>query len=345
MKKTVGIFVVVLVLVMLFTACQAAPEPAETQNQEEEAVAAETEDVTEEEVQPEEEPAGHELEDVGVSIMEMSWQYFVVVVEGMQEAADEAGLNLNIQDAKNDAATQMTQVETFVNQGVDAIVVDTIDAPALAPSAAKAKEEGICFEARLVEVPDATFTYLLDEYEYGVAIGTAGAEWANENYPDEELEIALVGMWDYKPSVTRFEGVKAAFLEGFPTGKIVTEQQANDPSSGMSAMEAIFQANPDIKMVLCDCDDPAVGVTEALKSLVPENDYEQYYVGGADAVDQAIQLIKEGSPMKSTVDLYNFEVGTTSVQLLLDWAAGEEVAEQVWMRFDAITYEDVINNY
>ncbi|MEA4854084.1 MAG: sugar ABC transporter substrate-binding protein [Christensenella sp.] len=339
MKKKLYVVVMAMVIVaMLFTAC--APAASESTG---EADASKAEETAAQPAEAAEDGAGTK---VGVSCMDSSWQFFILVNDGQKEKADEIGYKINLQDAKNDAATQMNQAETFVNQGVDAIVVDTIDEGSLQNICQKSVEKGIPFIARWTAVEGATVNMVLDEYAYGEAIGKLAGEWAQENYPDQEVEAAILGMFDYKPSVIRIEGIKDAFLKAFPTGKIVAEEQANDVETGMKAMETIYQAHPNVRIVMGDSDDTAaIGATEALKSMIPAEDYDKYYVGGADAVDQAIALIKEGSPMKATVDLMNKQIGVKTIELIEQIKAGEEVPAEYYFEFKPLSYDDVMANY
>lgn len=321
MKKTLLIVVAVLMLVVLLTACTKSEVP---------------------------ETPGSSLEGltVGLSCMDTSWQFFTSVNEGSIDLAEEYGISLNIQDAQNDASKQMEQVEAFITQGVDAIIVDTIDAGSLISLAQKAKEKGIAFIARWTAVEGATCNMLLNEYEYGVAIAELAVEWLNENYPGQEVEVALMGMYDYNPSVIRLEGIKETLLKGFPNAKIVAEEQSADMETAMNAADAIMQAYPNVKMILGDSDDTAtIGATEAVKAILDPSEYDSFYIGGADAVDAAIALIKEGSPMKATVDLHNYDIGADSIRLIIEYFEKGSIDPEFSFMFEGIDYETVMAKY
>src|SRR3712207_9231458 len=52
-------------------------------------------------------------------------------------------IDLRVAEGTNDVSTQISQVETFINDGVDAIVLLPFDGAALTPVALKAMEAGI----------------------------------------------------------------------------------------------------------------------------------------------------------------------------------------------------------
>lgn len=333
--RKIGILLALIMAIMLLFACSATPEAI--QSKAPEAVDSSPAVVDQ---QPQ-----ATAKVVGVSCMETSWQFFVPVNQATMDVAKVNGITVNMQDAKNDAQTQMNQIESFVSQGVNAIIVDTIDEGALKNPTADAIAKGIPVIARWTAIDGASCNMTLDEYAYGEAIGTLAATWANKNYPGEKVEVAIMGKFDYKPSVERVQGIKDALLKGFPTAQIVAENQSNDLQSAMSATEAVLQANPYVKILLGDDDDSAVGICQAVMAHIKKEDYPKYYVGGADAVDEAIRLIKEGTPYKATVDLHNYDIGAQTMQLIADYFNGKGLPAVYNFKFDPVSYEDAMSKY
>ena len=63
---------------------------------------------------------------VGYTVQSMENAYFVFIVEGMKAAAKEKGIDLVVADASADASKHISQIEDFVSQGVDAIIITFI---------------------------------------------------------------------------------------------------------------------------------------------------------------------------------------------------------------------------
>ena len=80
-------------------------------------------------------------------------------------------------------------------------------------------------------------------------------------------------------------------------------------------------------------------------AFADEADYDKYYVGGADALAEAIRLIKEGTPYKGTVDLHTDKIGEATAQLLIDFFDGKELPESYLFNFDPLSYEKVMAEY
>src|SRR5215212_11286856 len=71
---------------------------------------------------------------VGLSISTLNNPFFVSMRSGAQQAAKDEGVKLLIADAQNDSATQQDDVQNFVTQQVDAILVNPVDSEAIVPS-------------------------------------------------------------------------------------------------------------------------------------------------------------------------------------------------------------------
>src|SRR4051794_5582436 len=101
-------------------------------------------------------------------------------IAGITQAARDTAANyddidLQVAEGTNDVSTQISQVETFINDKVDAIVLLPFDGAALTPVALKAMQAGIPVinVDREFDSPFAARTTILgDNYGMGVSAGT-----------------------------------------------------------------------------------------------------------------------------------------------------------------------------
>src|SRR5262245_51667806 len=77
---------------------------------------------------------------VGVSLLTKTHPFYKELEEGMREAATRANVELRVQSAEFDTATQTAQIENFVIQKLDAIVVCPVDSEALGGAIRRANE-------------------------------------------------------------------------------------------------------------------------------------------------------------------------------------------------------------
>src|SRR6185369_5848225 len=82
---------------------------------------------------------------VGASIDRLSNDYFAKIKQGIEARAQELGLEVSVQDARGDDATQLQQIENFTRQKVDALIVAAVndDVPALEEAVARARAQGV----------------------------------------------------------------------------------------------------------------------------------------------------------------------------------------------------------
>ena len=291
-------------------------------------------------------PEAKPLKKIGVIHYLQAWEMYVIMQEAIDTIAKEEGVEIVIADGNGDAAKQIEAIETMMNAGVDGIIAVTVDGPSLEPSVQRLNEKGIPFVSLLTEVPSADVNVFVDEYQYGCTIGTLAGQWAQENYPDQELEAALLRMHDYRPGVQRGEGMRECFAKEYPTGKIVSDQNTVDVETAMKATEAILQANPNVKIFMADSDDTgAVGAYEVLKAKVKQEDYDQYAVIGADGTGQGINLLKEGGMFRGDIDVLPYQLGVDAYNIIKDLVAENPVEAIQYLRFSPIDYEKAIEDY
>ena len=291
-------------------------------------------------------PEAKPLKKLGVIHYLQSWEMYVIMQDAIDELAKQDGVELVIADGNGDANKQIQAIETMMNSGVDGIIAVTVDGQALEPSVQKLNEKGIPFVSLFTEVPSAAVNVYVDEYEYGYAIGTLAGKWAQENFPGQEIEAALLRMHDYRPGVQRGQGMRDAFAKEFPTGKIVSDQNTVDVETGMKATEAILQANPNVRIFMADSDDTgAIGAYEVLKAKVKPEDYDQYAVIGADGTSQGIKYLKEGGMYRGDVDVLPAQLGIDAYIIVKDILAGKQVEAKQYVQFLPIDFKTAVEKY
>ncbi len=149
---------------------------------------------------------------VGYTVQSMENAYFVSIVEGMKAAAKEKGIDLVVADAAADASKHISQIEDFVSQGVDAIIISPVDQEAPADAVKKAQEAGIPVISLDQEVKGSDAFFGIDEEEYGRLGGELAGQWLNEKEGDGtiddiandkgEIEVVVV-RYDQIPSVIK----------------------------------------------------------------------------------------------------------------------------------------------
>ena len=80
--------------------------------------------------------------EIGVTVYDMS-SFITAGKEGMDAYAKDNNIELLWNSANLDVSTQASQIDSMINQGVDAIIVVPVQADSLGPQVAAAKAKGI----------------------------------------------------------------------------------------------------------------------------------------------------------------------------------------------------------
>jgi len=216
----------------------------------------------------------------------------------LAEADKYDDIELVVVEATNDVNLQISQIETFINDGVDAIVLLPFDGAALTEVATQAMEAGIVVinVDREFSSPFAARTTVLgDNYGMGLSAGTYICEQVGDN-PDA-IVAEIAGIDSLPLTQDRSRGFADALSD---CGLDVTRRVAADftVQGGEAAAANLLQAAPHIDALWNHDDDQGVGVMAAIEDA---NRDEFVMVGGAGS-RQVMEAIKaDDSVLKATV--------------------------------------------
>jgi len=224
---------------------------------------------------------------------------------GISQAAQEAAegyedVDLVIAEGTNDVSTQISQVETFINEGVDAIVLLPFDGAALTPVALQAMEAGIPVinvDREFNSPFAARATILGDNYGMGVSAGTYMCQQLADK-PDAVI-AEIAGIDSLPLTQDRSQGFADALSE---CGLQVSNRVAAEftVESGEEVTANLLQAAPQIDAIWNHDDDQGVGVLAAIENA---NRNEFFMVGGAGSAN-AMRAIQEGNSVLEATVIY-----------------------------------------
>ncbi|WP_410791506.1 substrate-binding domain-containing protein [Kribbella sp. C-35] len=227
------------------------------------------------------------------------------------EAKKYSDVELIVAEGTNDVNLQISQVETFINQKVDAIVLLPFDGAALTPVATKAMQAGIT----VVNVDrefDSSFaartTVLGDNHGMGVSAGTYVCQQLKDKKDAVVAEIA--GIDSLPLTQDRSKGFKEALADcGLKVNNRVAAKFTVE--SGEEAATNLLQAAPKIDAIWNHDDDQGVGVMAAIKNSGRK---EFFVVGGAGSAN-VMRDIKSGTSLLKATVIYPSTQGADGVRL------------------------------
>ncbi|KSU51909.1 substrate-binding domain-containing protein [Microbacterium enclense] len=213
-------------------------------------------------------------------------------------AASFSDVELRQAEGTNDVNAQIAAVETFINDGVDAIVLLPSDGAALTEVAIKAMNAGIPVinvDREFSSPFAARSTVLGDNYGMGVSAGTYICEQLEGNSSAVVAEIA--GIDSLPLTQDRSAGFADALSDcGLKVGPRVAADFT--VQGGEASTSQLLSANPKIDAIWNHDDDQGIGVLAAITAAGRD---EFIMVGGAGSRN-AMETIEAGdSPLQATV--------------------------------------------
>ena len=264
-------------------------------------------------------------------------QFLQTVADGMEAKAEEiGGVTLNIVAAEEQTDTQLGQVENFISQGVDAIIVIPVDTDAAGPMTAAAQEAGIPLvyvNRRPSDLPTGVPYVGSDSLYAGTVEMQALAELAG----GEGNVVILIGDPANEAAVLRTQGCKDVVAEN--PGMTVTKEQAGNwyREEGLAIMENWIQSGDPIDVVCANNDEMALGAIEALKNA---DMLEDVLVGGVDATADALAAMEAGE-LEVTVFQDADGQGGGGVEAAVALANGETVEDLIDIPYQLVTPDNM----
>jgi ribose transport system substrate-binding protein len=283
-------------------------------------------------------PAGDEIK-IGFSVIDISMGYWTEQIEGAQAKADELGIELIVHNADTDPAREISAMENWIAQGVDAIIISAVDAKALETYVEQAHEKGIFVVGAIHDLEGADAFVDQDEYKLGYMTGELAGKWIAEEL-EPNAEFAVMGFDGLEHVIVRGDGMEDGVLDQAPEAVQVARQDCNGSTDlGMEVAESLLQAYPDLRVFVAVNDACALGVYEAIRATGKELD--EFCVVGSDGSQEAFEKIREDGIFRGTIDLNPKGAGQLEVQMAYDLIMGNDVEAYVLAPMQTITFENV----
>src|SRR5215216_3109759 len=308
--KKVNLFLALVMVVSVLSAC-GAPAAAPT------------------------EASGNKPIKIGVS-MKFDDLWLTTLRDAMTKyAATQPGVELVMVDSKEDVATQLGQVENFVAQKVDAIVLIPANTDAADPMTKAAQDAGIplVYVNRLPSNLPEGVSYVGSD---SIDAGIMQAEWLAEKLGGKGNVVIMNGNLAQEAAQKRTEGEKQVFAK-FPDIKIIKEDTANwDRAEGLALMENWLSTGDKIDAVASNNDEMAIGALQAIEAA---GKLGEILVGGVDASPNALEEMDKGR-LDVTVFQNAKGQGEGGIKAAIALAKGEQIEQITWIPFELVTPEN-----
>lgn len=275
-------------------------------------------------------PAEDGKDKIGLVISTLNNPFFVSLKEGAEEKAKELGVDLIVLDSQNDSAKELANMEDLVTKGVKLILINPTDSKAVvnAIKVANGKDIPVITLDRGAEGGEVKTHVASDN----VAGGKMAGEYIIEKLGDKGKVVELEGIAGTSAARDRGKGFNEA-INTKPDIEVVAKQVADfDRQKGLSVMENILQAQPEIDAVFAHNDEMALGALQAIESA----NRNGVIVVGFDATEDAVNSVNQGK-LAATVAQQPGEIGSLGVENAIKVLNGETVEDFIPVSLKLVT--------
>jgi ABC-type sugar transport system substrate-binding protein len=276
---------------------------------------------------------------IGVSMAKFDDNFLTVLRNGMTDyAKSQKDVSLQIEDAKDDVSKQLSQIQNFIANKVDAIIVNPVDTSATAAMTKLAADAGV------------PLVYVNREPADVDKLGPKAAFVASNEKDSGTLEtkaickilggkgdiLVMEGQLSNQAAVQRPADIHDVLATDDCKGmKIIAEQTAEwDRTKAQNLMTNWLSKGMKYDAIISNNDEMAVGALQALKAAGV--DTKAAIIGGVDATQDALASMKAGD-LKVTVFQDAAGQGKGAVDAALKLAAGQSVDKKVYIPFQLVT--------
>ena len=291
---------------------------------------------------------GASAETVGVSMALFDDNFLTVLRNGIQKDAEAMdGVDVQIEDAQNDVAKQLDQINNFIASGVDAIIVNPVDTSATQAMTDAASAAGVPLvfvnrqPVNVDALPDNQAFVASDEAESGTLETVQVCELLAAAGKTEANVYVLMGELSNQAAVQRTKDIHDVIDGGKCKVKlnIIDEQTANwQRDEAQDLMTNWLSSGTPFDAVISNNDEMAIGAIQAMKASGTK--MEDVIVAGVDATQDALLAMAAGE-LDVTVFQDAAGQGGGALDAALKLAKGETVEQKVMVPFQLVTPENM----
>jgi inositol transport system substrate-binding protein len=274
---------------------------------------------------------------IGAALPDFSDKWLSYLQEGMKNyQKTQQNVDVTYVDAQNDANKQLSQVETFISQKVNAIMiipVDTVSAVDIVDRANKANIPIIVVNREFPGVDKAT-SYVGSN---SLTSGTLEMEEMAKLLNGKGNIAIMNGQMGQDAQIKRTEGNKKV-MSKFPDMKVILEGTgAWDRAKGMALMENWLNSGKKIDAVVSNNDEMAIGAIMAAEAAGKAKDI---LFAGIDGSQDALEFMK-ADKLKVTVFQNADGQGKGGLETAIKAARGEKVEKYIDIPYELITKDNM----
>lgn len=273
---------------------------------------------------------------IGASMSKFADKWLTYLIDGINQFDKEHDdVKVVMTDANDDPARMVNQVENFIDQGVDAVIIHPTDRQTVRPIARKLKRAGIplvVVNRRPNDDDMETVSAYVgsDEIKGGQMQGQAVVDLLKGKEGRVGILMGLLGL---EGQINRTAGNKEVFSK-HDNIKVLAEQEGKwDRAKGLEITEDWLQGKKNLNVIVSNNDEMAIGAVLATRKAGFKD--EDFIIVGLDGTPDALDYLGKG------LDITVFQDGITQgydgAKAAYNLAKGEKIERVQWVPFKLIT--------
>lgn len=210
---------------------------------------------------------------LGVALPNLTNPYYVAMKKSFEENGKAQGFDVKVLIADNDDAKQLSQIQSFVQQGVDAVALNCVSSGPCVASVAELNTAKIpVFTINLLPDPEGLKGQNLQVVQAVQTDQKAGGRVVGELFlkdvgADGKATVGIVGEPTSVSANARDEGFKDA-VKSNPNIKFVALVNGKvEETTALKVTTEMLQGNPEIDVVYSDTEPAALGALAAIQQI------------------------------------------------------------------------------
>ncbi|MDQ4501284.1 substrate-binding domain-containing protein [Sinomonas sp. ASV322] len=225
---------------------------------------------------------------VGVALPNTVNPYYVSMQDSFKTNGASLGFDVKVAIANDSDSTQLSQIDSFIQQGVCAVVLNAVNSGPGAASVKALNAAGIpVFTVNVIISPDDLKTQNASFIQYVGADQTAGGTQMGQQVLKDlgdtaKIVAGIIGDPDQIPTNQRDKGFTDAISKNSSAKVVQTVNGKIDPSVSLQVAGDLLQGHPDINVLFADAGPHAVGALQAVKQQSKSDKVKVYAFCAAD---------------------------------------------------------------
>ena len=256
-----------------------------------------------------------EVKAVGLMVQDLGNPFFASMDNGVKAAAEALGASYSAQNGRQDLAAQNDQIDAFIQQGIDVLLINAVDSEGVGPAVKRARDAGITVVAVDVGSKNAEATVTTDNVQAGrIACDSLVEQIGGRG------DILIVDGTPTTSIQDRVKGCKES-LAGHPDVKVVGQQNGdNGREKALTLTTDMLTANPNVVGIFGVNDPTALGANLAAQQAGKT----KIVITGVDGSPEAVaEMSKSGSMYKGTAAQDPNLLGSTALEMAVKLRKGE----------------------